>query len=496
MRAALAWRCGGARLPRAPRAAARAASTLTGTEAVPFALTRAPQVFSELQAWWARSCPGLAPPKWGWPKPVFLPHWIFELDVKIPAHGIVRTGFVGPSTVLYSGASYPRSMVDVLKCDLRTAQPFRGAMLQLGDGAMADVEPFELFESTAWTLVRASFLAREASLLAPTQRGDAGGAPFGHDAFFSNVRSHRVLLPAWVVTYPYLFETFRVYVNAHSGEVAGVQQYSPLASLARLTRTLDARDLSDKANSFVRVLEKALTPKQLLALLNGGLLLARPLLKVLLWPPLLVASAATLGAFALSRATRSHRQQAAELAAWEEQRAHERRLQATMSDEWRFKPQGESAWERDAARRREEEASERARQARVREQQQQQPQQQQQQSAKAQPRAAPKAEPSSARAGGGAAQQQQRRRPLPPPVDAADFYAVLGLQPHASEDDVKAAFRRELMRYHPDHQGEDDGFDAQGCSDRTRAIIAAYSTLRDEHRRRKYDASYRPSRRR
>jgi hypothetical protein len=469
---------------------------------VPFALTRVPQVYTQLQAWWCRSCPGLGAPRWGWPQPVFLPHWAFELDVRIPSQGITRTGFVGPSTVLYSGAGYPRSMTEVVKCDLHAAQPFRGGMLQLDEGVQVDVEPFELFESTAWALVRANVLAHEAALAPAERGGGGGGAPFGHDAVFSNVRSHRVLLPAWVVHYPYLMERFRVFVNGATGDAAGVQQFSPLAALTRLG-SLDASGLAANVDAVARALraaQRVLPPQTVVALLNGALLLARPLLKVLLWPPLLVASAATLGVFALSRATHGHRQQRAELAAWEEQRAAERRLQATMTDEWRFKPQGEAAWERAAERAREEEASARARAARARQQQPQQQQQQQQQqqwsSSTAPPRtAAPRAEPS-ARAGSGGAQQQPRK-PLPPPVDAADCYAVLGIAyPSASEEDVKAAFRRELMRYHPDHQDGDGGFDAQACSDRTRAIIAAYATLRDKHRRAAYDASYRPGRRR
>lgn len=109
-----------------PRCAARpparaASTTAAGTKAVPFALTRVPQVYTQLQAWWGRSCPGLGAPRWGWPKPVFLPHWAFELDVRIPSQGITRTGFVCPSTVLYSGAGYPRSITEVIKCDLHTA---------------------------------------------------------------------------------------------------------------------------------------------------------------------------------------------------------------------------------------------------------------------------------------------------------------------------------------------------------------------------------------
>ena len=47
------------------------------------------------------------------------------------------------------------------------------------------------------------------------------------------------------------------------------------------------------------------------------------------------------------------------------------------------------------------------------------------------------------------------------------------------------------MRFHPDHQLGDGDMDADACSQRTRAILAAYGTLRDAGKRRVYDASYR-----
>jgi hypothetical protein len=62
--------------------------------------------------------------------------------------------------------------------------------------------------------------------------------------------------------------------------------------------------------------------------------------------------------------------------------------------------------------------------------------------------------------------QQQARRPgggsqsAPPPraggpMSRAEAYQVLGLQPGASEDDVRAAHRRLMQAAHPDHGGSD-----------------------------------------
>lgn len=42
----------------------------------------------------------------------------------------------------------------------------------------------------------------------------------------------------------------------------------------------------------------------------------------------------------------------------------------------------------------------------------------------------------------------------PPPVNPQDYYEVLGLKhlgPKASKDDIKSAFRKQMMKYHPDH---------------------------------------------
>lgn len=74
-----------------------------------------------------------------------------------------------------------------------------------------------------------------------------------------------------------------------------------------------------------------------------------------------------------------------------------------------------------------------------------------------------------------------------------DYYALLGLSEAntaASTEDIQKAFRRELMRYHPDHQQGPDGYDAAACSDRTRQIIEAYGVLRDKNKRSAYNVSW------
>jgi curved DNA-binding protein CbpA len=42
------------------------------------------------------------------------------------------------------------------------------------------------------------------------------------------------------------------------------------------------------------------------------------------------------------------------------------------------------------------------------------------------------------------------------PLDRQVFYDVLGLQQHAAEDDIKGAYRRLAMKWHPDKNPSPD----------------------------------------
>lgn len=65
-----------------------------------------------------------------------------------------------------------------------------------------------------------------------------------------------------------------------------------------------------------------------------------------------------------------------------------------------------------------------------------------------------------------------------------DFYLILGLQPGATLNDIKRAYRRLARRFHPDINPGDGVAEAQ-----FRQISAAYETLSDPDRRRQYDVS-------
>ena len=62
-----------------------------------------------------------------------------------------------------------------------------------------------------------------------------------------------------------------------------------------------------------------------------------------------------------------------------------------------------------------------------------------------------------------------------------DYYAVLGVARNASDEDIRRAFRRMAMEYHPDRNK------TPGAEEKFKEINEAYQVLSDSRKRAQYD---------
>jgi DnaJ-class molecular chaperone len=66
---------------------------------------------------------------------------------------------------------------------------------------------------------------------------------------------------------------------------------------------------------------------------------------------------------------------------------------------------------------------------------------------------------------------------------AKSYFAILGISPKATKDEIRSAYRRLAKEFHPDHY--------EGSNERFREIQEAYSVLGNNLRRRNYEQSIR-----
>ena len=67
-------------------------------------------------------------------------------------------------------------------------------------------------------------------------------------------------------------------------------------------------------------------------------------------------------------------------------------------------------------------------------------------------------------------------------ADKRDYYEVLGLKKGASDDEIKKAFRKMAMKYHPDKNPGD-----KSAEEKFKEINEAYAVLSDPDKKDKYD---------
>lgn len=63
-----------------------------------------------------------------------------------------------------------------------------------------------------------------------------------------------------------------------------------------------------------------------------------------------------------------------------------------------------------------------------------------------------------------------------------DYYSILGVSKNASKEEIKKAYRKLAMKYHPDHTKGD-----KASEDKFKKISEAYAVLSDEEKRKEYD---------
>ncbi|MBP5342879.1 DnaJ domain-containing protein [bacterium] len=62
-----------------------------------------------------------------------------------------------------------------------------------------------------------------------------------------------------------------------------------------------------------------------------------------------------------------------------------------------------------------------------------------------------------------------------------DYYAILGINKDATDEEIKSAYRKLANKYHPDHNKDKD------ATDKMTLVNEAYSTLKDPIKRAQYD---------
>ena len=72
-------------------------------------------------------------------------------------------------------------------------------------------------------------------------------------------------------------------------------------------------------------------------------------------------------------------------------------------------------------------------------------------------------------------------------ADKRDYYEVLGLQKGASADEIKAAYRKAALKWHPDRWVSGSDEEKKTAESKFKEASEAYSVLSDPDKKAKYD---------
>lgn len=67
-------------------------------------------------------------------------------------------------------------------------------------------------------------------------------------------------------------------------------------------------------------------------------------------------------------------------------------------------------------------------------------------------------------------------------MEYKDYYKVLGVEKKATQDEIKKAFRKLAIKYHPDKTKGD-----KAAEEKFKEVNEAYEVLGDKNKRQKYD---------